>query len=396
MAAANVAAQQARAQYAASQSIIGRNQGPEFYASTNFDPTNVFTWTPNRNIPLNRPVESIIIRLRGRLAVSVANYAAVAPEAPQNLLQSITLQGNHKDIGSFVPVRISGASQYALGGFFQENPADILINGVRAADPGRPFTSPFLGSTAGSPYDIDMFYVLDAGPMMGIGQDLKRQAANFLYHPADWSDSLQITLAFGDRSALGDPTGATTAFTAYGSGAGNWLCEIYLTYAILSQFAGSMRNGLCVRLENTVPSQTALGNSIALATLAKQITTNVIIKTGLIQTVGLSPNVDTFAALSDVQLERTQLVTDSKPVRNSTSNLATKVWYQHRFGTVIPQGYLVESFVDGQNALLAYRGDGLPGSSQWLLNTDVISANAANRQRVIQEYIIGGPYPPLR
>jgi hypothetical protein len=54
------------------------------------------------------------------------------------------------------------------------------------------------------------------------------------------------------------------------------------------------------------------------------------------------------------------------------------------------------SFVEGQNALLAYRGDGLAGGSQFQLQSDVIAASANNRQRYVQEMIYGGPFPAQR
>jgi hypothetical protein len=60
------------------------------------------------------------------------------------------------------------------------------------------------------------------------------------------------------------------------------------------------------------------------------------------------------------------------------------------------EGYLPLTFIEGQNPLLAFRGDGLSGGSTFELLSDVISANAANRLQYLQEQVIGGAYPDLR
>ena len=76
---------------------------------------------------------------------------------------------------------------------------------------------------------------------------------------------------------------------------------------------------------------------------------------------------------------------DNKPVRNNGNNLVQKAYYGQQFGTVIPQGYLLLSFVEGQNAALAYRGRNLPGGSQLELFSDVVTADAAARLSYVQE-----------
>lgn len=394
--------QEARALLAASSSLLGRSTGPELFFTSTFDPTTPGTINIGRVLNLNRPLEAIIVRLRGRVAVTVGNYTAVAPEAPMNLLQNIQLQGIHKDFGSLTPIKMSGATAWIWPWMFGDRASGCVINNVDFPDPSvarggfRPFTSPFLGTTAGSPYDIELMYVIPVGPVMGMGQSLKKQSTNFAYQPLDWSDSLNLQLQFGDKSALGDPTGATVTFTAFGSGAGNWTAEVHLCYTLLGQFANQLRSGVVIRNENQLPSQTALASGVLLTTLQKQITTNILLKTGAIQTAGLTAGVDTLASLSDVQADKTQIIVDNKPVRNNQSNIVAKAWYQRQFGLATPQGYFLLSFVDGQNPLLAYRGDGLQGGSQFTLNSDIIAASANNRQRFVQEMVLGGPFPAQR
>jgi len=118
-----------------------------------------------------------------------------------------------------------------------------------------------------------------------------------------------------------------------------------------------------------------------------------LLKTGRIQAAGLTAGVDTLATLSDVQTENTQLVVDNKPLRNNQNNMVEKSYHQRMFNTVVPEGYFTLTFVDGGTSLLAYRGDKLPGGSQFNLQSNIITANANQRQRMLQEYILGGPFP---
>lgn len=379
---------------AASQSLLGRFTEPELFHSQTVDLATAPTVNVPQPLNIDRPLESIDISLRFRVGVTVAPYTAVSPEAPQNILQRITLTGIHRAYGNIVPWSMSGATWYALSHIFQGEPSWILINGALAAGPGIPFNSPFAGAVGN--YDIQLYWHFPVGPAMGIDQNLKRQITSFLYMPADWSDSLRLQLTFGDRSALGDPTGATVAFTAFESGAGLPGLEVHLNYALLGPFANRMPSGITMRQEQTLTTFTALATRSRLTTLQKQITTNLFVKSGVTETTGQTAGVTTFESLSDTQLNRTQIVVDNKPVRNNSNNRMAKSYIARMFGRIVPQGYFPFTFVDGQNALLAYRGDGISGGSTFEVITDVDTASADNRQTVTQEMVIGGPFPGLR
>jgi len=382
---------------AALQSMVGRFQAPELFNSVNQSFTTPSQILIPRTLNLTRPLESITIYVAFRIAVTVANFTAVAPEAPQNILQRITLTGTHRAFGAVTPMRLRGATAY-VGSYLAQGlgGSDIVINNTRAASPGRPLTSPFLGTTAGSPYDIIVVYHLPVTPQLGLSPAIKRQQSAFLYLPQDWGDSLQLQLEFGDASALGNPTGATTAFTAFGSGTGTPLVEVHLNYSILGQFANQMNNGVVLREERELSTFTALATAQRLATLQKNITTGILVKSGTTQTAGLTAGVNTYATVVDTQLARTQVIVDNKPVRNNQNNTVMKAYYQRMFGTVIPAGYQYISFVDGQSALLGYRGDLLAPGSQFELYSDIATASADNRQSYLQEQIIGGPFPSRR
>jgi len=389
-------AQQARAALAAN-SVIGRFQGPELFHSQSVDLNTPTTVQVPRVLNLTRPLAEILIDLRFRAAVTVANFTDVGTEAPQNILQRVRLQGIHRKFGAVTPIDMSGATAWIWPRLFQEEPGYLQINGTRPAVPTVPFTETFAGTTAASPYDIILIYRIPLWPMMGQGASVKRQSSAFFYMPQDWADSLQLRLDFGDESALGDPTGATVAFTSFGSGAGLPTLSVHLNYAILGQVANGMNNnGVTIRNEQLFSAFTAIANKQRISVLQKQITTGCVIKGGITETGGQSAGVQTFESLSDVMLENTQILVDNKPIRNNNDNLVQKLYYGGMLNTVQPQGYLNLSFVEGQNALLSYRGDGLPAGSQFELVSDILTASANNRIALVQEMVYGGPFPSLR
>lgn len=390
----NASADNARAILRASASSVGRFQAPELFFSQDISFASVNSLNIPRPLNLNRPIESMQIKLKFRVAITVGNMTSVSPEAPQTLLQSLILNGTHRQYGNLTPVRLSGATIFAWQRLFQATGNDCLINDVRSADPGRPFTSSFLGTTAGSPYDVELTYNVPFGPQMGIGQSTKRDLASYLLQPADWGDTLQLQLNFGDSSALGVVGPATVTFSAFGSGAGNPSLSIFLNYSILGPFANALQTGVLVRQEQFFTGFTAAGTALRVSQLQKQITSNLLVKSGTSQTA--SAGVTNFATLSDRILDRTQILVDNKPVKNNQSNIGMKAYTGRMFNTVQPAGYFLLTFVDGQNPQLSYRGDGLAGGSLYELFTDVLTSGGTQLLAMTQEMIYGGPFQSLR
>jgi hypothetical protein len=396
----NVTPAQFRAALEASASTLGRFTGPELFFSQNVALTAAggpLVVNLPRTLNLNRPVADIFLELRGRINVTVGPYTAVAPEAIQNLVQNIQIQGIHKDFGNITPIRISGATAFAWPSMFQaRGNGTSIVNGVYQAFPAaRPMVSNFTGAVG--THDFILVIRIPVGPLLGQGQAVKRQSTNFMWMANDFTDTLQTQLIFGDASALGDPTGATVTFTGFGSASGTPLMSLHLNYSLLTQFSNLVRSGVTIRTEQPcAQQQTAITTQAVLQTLQKQITSNLLIKTGAIQIAGLTAGIDTLASLSDVQLDRTQITVDNKPVRNNQNNIVFKADQEAYWASLIPEGYFLMSFVEGQNALLSYRGDGLAGGSQFQVQSDVLTTSANNRQRFIQEQILGGPFPAQR
>lgn len=388
--------EQLAAQQAASQSILGRSQGAEQFDSRQVDMSVVST-QQYRPFTLNRPLESITLELRCRITTTVGNIAAVSPEAIQNLIQRVRLEGQHRIYGNVALLNMSGASLFAAPLLFGTAPGNqILIDSAAQARPGSPFTSAFAGTTAASPDDIIMFVNIPLAPWMGIGPGAKRWATSFLALPGDWNDTLQLTVDVGDKSALGNTTGATVAFTGYGGVALPTL-KVHLNYSILGAFQNAdVPQGIVIRNERTFNTFVALAAQQRITSLDKRVTNSVIVKSGVLQTTLQSAGVTTFASLSQLMLDRTQIVVDNKAVRNVTSDLAEKSRICRCFDVPAVEGYHALTFIDSQNPLTAYRGDGLAGGSSFDLVADIVSANANNRIHITQEQVVGPLYPSLR
>lgn len=387
--------QQQAAMAKAVNARFGRFQGPELFYSANVDLSSPSQVLIPRPLNLTRPISDLYVRIRGRVAVTVANYTAVSPEAIYNILQNVRITGTHRVFGQLTPINMSGASIYAWPFCFQRAGGSQIINSTETAQPGRPQASGFAGTTAGSPYDFDVVYWIPLRPLTGPSSSSKREGLSYAWMPGDWQDTVQIQLSFGDKSALGDPSGATVAFTSFGAGTGTPTYEVHANYTIFSpEFAAQQRNqGVVIRNEYSLNSFTSAALAQRILTLQKQITTNMMLKSGIAQTAGLTSGVFTYASLSDLILDKTQIQVDNKPIRNNQANMVMKAYLQDQFAAQMPQGYFNLSFVDGGKIALAYRGDQLPGGSDFALVSDITSSVAANHTlKVTQEMVYGGPF----
>jgi hypothetical protein len=377
------------------RAVLGRYQGPEFFASTTHTGVVTQTLIP-KNLSMNRPLAFLWLRWRGRVVIAGANYSAVAAEAPQSIINKIIVQGTFKGT-SLTPISISGATAYALTRLFGIRGSSSFIGTTRQAELTSPLAQTLANFGNTGTYDLDIWYAIPTFPIVS-GSSRAQNQVPYLWQPADWADSLQVTLQLGDNTSFGTPAGMTTVtYTAFGSGAGSPTVEIYTEYAILGPLRAGFRTAALVRNENQITSGvTALATNVRLQPLQKQKTTNVILKSG-VNLTGVTSGVNVFASLSDTILDRTQILVDNKPVRNNLSNLASKESIGYKFTTIEPQGYLPFSFIDSQSARTAFRGD-LPSvvgsGSDFGLYTDIVSANANNVINVIQEMIFADADDP--
>jgi hypothetical protein len=374
--------------YNASQlaQILGRNQGSELFFQQPFAALT----SPFINKPMNvtRPWQALHIIFRGRVTIGVANFAVVAAEAPQTILQRVRLTGQHRVFGSVVPIDMTGATMFAWTRLFRLRSPSLIINGVRQPDPNVPFAQ--VGATFGNvgAYDLEIHYYLPLVPILAEGSKLA--SVPYMYMGKDWGDSLQLQLFIGDATSFGTlGVGTTVAFTAFGSGAGTPTFTVNQVFEILGPLSRNVNPGLVVRSsQNIVAGMTAAGNTLQIALLQKKKTLNIMLKTGLLL-AGSSAGVQVFSTLLDNMLEMTQPTVDNKPIRNNSNNFAAKEHGGYVFGTILPQGYLNFPFDDSMSPLTAYRGDQVDGASTFQLQTNVLTTNAQQAVEVLQEQVFG-------
>jgi hypothetical protein len=374
---------------------VGRFQSPEQWQSQ--DVVNQSTTPQQMNIarpmPLSRPAESIVLLWAGRITVANANMTAVAPEAPWSLLQQFQLTGQHEKYGSLQPIRMTGATMGTWPQLFQRGGNYLQINGFRAADATVPYVSPFLGNVG--TYDVIMVWNIPLGPLVGLGQSAKRDLASYLYQAPDWGDTIQAQLNWGDVTALGTPTTAgDVTLTAFGSATGNPTTTLFVNYSIMGPFSEQPTSGVIVRQEQFFNQFTSVGTNLRITQLQKQITTGIVLKSGLLQGT-VTSGVQVFASLDETILNRTQIMVDNKPLKFNQSNNAMRGYLDRMFGNDIPGGYFMTSFVEAQSPSVAFRGDGLAGGASFELNSDVTIAQS-NVIGMTQEMVYGGPFPDLR
>lgn len=391
----------------AQNTMIGREQGPELFWQQTTPMTAPTTIQIPRFVNLNRPLESIRVTLRGRLAIATYDLTAITPEHFTNLLQQFQLNGIHRKYGNVTTIRLHGANIFTWPQLFNNEGNTtlnaLIVNGVLARNTDLPFayvneanTAIFPGTIAGSPYDFEIIWTIPLGPVFPPSAGDAQRDVSFLYLPQDWADSLQIQLNLGDITSMATPQASSVVtWTAFGSASGQPSLEVHLNYSILGAFANQVLGGFVVRTDQDFLNNVAVTNLARLLLLQHQITPNVMIKSGLTKT-GATAGVSVYASLLDTQLGRTQLRVDNKPIRDNQNNMIAKFYGGSQFDSIQPQGFLNFSFVDSQNPLTSYRGDGLAGGSVFELVSDILTANSANRQTVIQEMFYGGPFPPLR
>jgi hypothetical protein len=396
----NAKMQQFWRQIMARDSAIGRYSGPEQHDSRSIaiSGTQTVSLLP---FSLLRPIESIIVVLKMRVAVTVGAYADISADAPQNIVQRFVLRGNHSQFGSVVPWDISGASAFIYPRHFQRacGQCYISVGGAaltRQADPGVPFTNTFTGAVAN--HDIILVYHLPMGPILGgRSQSAKRQQSNYMAFARDYGDSLQLDIQLGDSSALGDATGATVAFTAFGSAAGSPTIQTLVNYGSPGPFEGASMPGVVIRNEQLLTNVTSAGSQLRLTQAQKQNTNAFILRAGTLETTLQTAGVTTFDTFDDTLLDRVQFLVDGKQIRRNDSNFAER-GYLNRFQDTDPmQGHIVLSFIEANQVLTSYRGDDPKlKSSDMAIFADLVGVGANTRVQFIQEYVKGGLYPELR
>ena len=374
-------------------SLLGRNQGPEFFFQQPFATLNNVVIP--KAINLNRPLERVHLVWQGRIAVGTANISPVYVESIQNLIQTFKLTGTHAAFKAITPVNLTGADAFAWPKLFKPRGGTTYVNLARSDNldvpAGFPAGTGFLGTTAGSPYDVEIHYDIPLTPVLPVAA--KVSLVPFLYQQKDWGDTLQIFLTFADATALGTLGTAVVTFTAFQSGAGSPQLFLFTNYEILGALAESISSAVVIRNTQNVPQSqitSAASTLQRLQLLQKQKTTNILLKSGALAS-GTSAGVSVYSTLSDLIFQQTQVIVDNKPVKNNFLNAAFKEYSGYAFDARQPQGYLAFPFIDSMNPLTAYPADQLAGGSVFELDSQVLTGGATNFAEVIQEMYLGVP-----
>lgn len=376
------------------RSYLMRTTGPQQYYVQPWSDLTQFNIA--KNIPLNQPLAFLHITLEGRLTLDASGGYTPLPEAPQNLLQLVRLQGSHAKLGSLALINMSGATLFALNKILSQRGNSICIsdNGgsLNRIDPLDQFPTGLTAAqfgTASHAYDFQVFWTVPVFPY-GVSDD---QAVQYLLNAAAWGQTLQLQLTTGDVTSLGAAKAHAT-LSAFGSASGSPSININLTYVSLGPLAASINQAVSVKNSYSIAGQlSSVQNQVRLQLLQNQRTLNVLTKTGTQQT-GTSAGVVVYATLSDAILQQNQVRVNNNPVRNLQFNEVTKEFYGLRGNTVMPQGYLNISFSDGEptpNSFAGFKGEQLPGSAQFDIAANVISSPANVTGEVVQDMIYGEP-----
>jgi len=372
-------------------SLLGRNQGPEFFWQQ--------VWAPlgqgviPKAVNLNRPLERFQIVASGRIVIAGANMTSTTPEGlMQFFLQNFKLQGTHDLYGSQTPINLTGADIFAWPKLFRTRGCSLYINGALVDPLGIPAGLPLATFGNTGTYDIQVIYNLPLVPVFPAAAKLN--AIPFLYMQKHWGNTLQVQFALGDTTVLGTPAGGTTfTVTSFGSGSGSPQLLFFTNYEILGSLADSISTAVVIRTSQVIQGGILTANSATpqrLVILQKYKTTNIVIKTGVALTT-TSAGTSALNSLSDTILEQTQIVADNKPVRNNFLNAAQKEYAAYAFDARHPQGYLVFPFVDSMNPQTGYPANKLSGGSTFEVDSQVVGAAANNTGEIIQEYYLGIP-----
>jgi hypothetical protein len=353
---------------------------------------------PITAIDLSLPLRGVRIVFKGRVVIGTANFTSFNPEGFLNLISNIQIYGtNARQKGNVTLWNTDLATLNGIAHLHGYRNSYVSINSgtgeTIAAVPSTPFAT--IGSGNTGTYDfrvvIDMPFHPFVSNQFGAHPNW---VPGFLVRNEEWRDSLTISMAFGAQAgagavgALGTSAGTTTVvFSSYGSGAGSPTVDVYSLPIMMGlDLKDQVLPGLLSR--NSIAMNAILqsaGNPVTLATLQKQPTSRIYIKTG----VGTVP--PAMSSLSDTNL--TQLgvqLGGNRNVRNLVDIFAHKAQQHDVYARDAIQGYALLDFLDSGNPDSSFPGQNIGDGATFQLQGNV--AGVANAQGiVIQEQMLHVP-----
>lgn len=391
-------------------SELFRPTGPKYITTVNF-PTTVGassggTFSVIQAVDLTLPLRGFRFVIKGRIAVTTANYTTVNPESILNLLTGMLISGiNRRQGGNATIYQGDLATIFALAQVVQAKAGYIQVNGVQAYRPGVPVgisstpnnVNPLLPlTTAGSPYDFVIVIDYPFAPF-GLSGSLGALELGYIMRQEEWKDSVTFkfttpTVLDNAANPLGTSAATTvTAITAFGSGAGTPTIDIYSLPVILGSTRGLVVPGILSR--NVQPVNPALFSTTTpnteLLRFQKQMTPRIFVRAG----VGTVNPI--FTAFSDVILGAIgiQVGTD-RNVRDTLDIFAHRSEAVEHYDIMAVQGHHLFDFMQTGNPDAGYPGDQTGDGA--VLRMVANTTNTANGQvNLLQEQIIQKPEGPL-
>lgn len=357
----------------------------------------------SQQVDLSLPLRGFRFVFRGRLVVGTSGMASTTPEGFLNLISNITIQGtNARQKGNVTLWSIDLASAY---GFLHMTTGDraayysINANGgageTQVTPPGTPWPTDNNPTGATGTYDFRIVIDLPLHPFADqyFGNHPHWVPA-YLMRNEEWKDSVQITATFPTVAggAVAGPlgtgaAGTTLTFTAYGSGAGTPVVDVYSLPIIMGlDLKDGVLPGLLSRV--STPINTILqsaGTGVTLLNMQKQPTTRVFMKFG----VGTAP--PAFSSLSDTNVTALGILLGAnRNVRNVVDVFAHKGIEYDTYERRVIQGYDMFDFMESGNPDSAYPGQDIGDGATFQLTANVTGVSNA-QGIIVQEQTLHTP-----
>lgn len=361
----------------------------------------------NQAVDLSLPVRGFRFVFRGRCVVGTTGVATPSPEGFLNLISNITIQGtNARQKGNITLWSIDLGTAHGIQHLISGRRSayySINANGgageVQVTEPSEPY--PADNNPTGTTGTYDFRIVLDL-PLHPFASQAfgahPHWIPAYLMRNEEWKDSVQVNGAFPvvANGAVAGPlgtgaAGTTFVFTAYGSGAGTPVVDVYSLPIIMGlDLKDSVLPGVLSRVSTPIstPLVTA-GNNTVLLNMQKQPTTRVFVKVG----TGTAP--PAFAALSNTNVTAEGILLGAnRNVRNVIDVFAHKGGQYDTYQRNSIQGYSVMDFIESGNPDSAYPGQDIGDGATFQLTANVVGV--ANSQGIIvQEQTLHTPTGPL-
>lgn len=309
-------------------------------------------------VDLSKPIRGFRLVLKGRLTIGTLAFVNVNPEGLLNLLSEIIIAGtNSRQNGNVTLWDLDLATLWTIQHLFGHRAASFTINGASVAVPGSPFPSGYMNGATGA-YDFRIVVDLPAHPF-AVGSGVR---PGFLIRQEEWTDSISVSFSFGTQPSgavdgslgLGAAT-TTTAFTAYGSGAGTPTVDLYVLPVQMGHLKDQVLPGIVTRVQRPITSVLqGAGGGVTLLSLQKQRTSRLYLKTGTLTGIA----VPAFKTLDDTNVTAIGLQTggSNRNVKATEDIFAYKANQATDYAREPIQGYTCLDFIESGNPDSAFPG----------------------------------------